>query len=614
MPYGFSTTQTGSAGNQGISLPSGTSTGFAYASFLMGLTNSASVNAIWSPQWRKKTWGLYIQDNWKISRNLTLDYGMRWDLQGTGHEIHWRNSMFGPTVPNPSAGGLPGALLFEGYGPGRCNCQFTDTYPYAVSPRLGIAYQIDPKTVFRAGWGFNYGPGPNWQYVTNGNVYGLGADTFSVPSPGNNLPASYLKDGLTYNAASLYVASLNPGLGLTPGTVTSSIGRLFDRNGGRPQRVNQWNIALQRELLKNLSLELAYVGNRGVWLEADQLARINLITPERLAAFGLDLHKAADRDLLTRNLSDPLVKARGFTVPYAGYPTNRTLAQSLRPFPQFTDSIAPTWAPLGDSWYDSLQSKLNKRLSHGLDMTAAFTWSKALALGNGSSLGGAGQSLGGGINDQFNRPNQKSLANNNRPLILTISFNYQTPKVTSLKAIRAVTGNWLFGGILTYRSGSMISVPSSSISNIGAYTFQSSTRYNVVSHSFFTKDPGCHCIDPNKDTALINPAAFQEIAQGEWGYAAPYYNDYRWVRSANEQISLSRAFPFGENTKARLYLRIEMFNAFNRVTLPAPSSGNPAQTPTYNSLGQQTGGFGFINVVNGLSGARSGQGVLRFEF
>jgi hypothetical protein len=160
----------------------------------------------------------------------------------------------------------------------------------------------------------------------------------------------------------------------------------------------------------------------------------------------------------------------------------------------------------------------------------------------------------------------------------------------------------------------MISVPSSGTSNIASYTFQNNTRYNVVNHSFFTKDPGCHCIDPNKDTALLDPAAFQDVPQGEWGFSAPYYSDYRWVRSVNEQMSMGRTFTFGETRRVRLYVRVEMFNAFNRVTLPTPSSGNPGQTPTYDSTGRQTGGFGFINVVNGLNGARNGQGVVRLEF
>ena len=104
------------------------------------------------------------------------------------------------------------------------------------------------------------------------------------------------------------------------------------------------------------------------------------------------------------------------------------------------------------------------------------------------------------------------------------------------------------------------------------------------------------------------------MAQGQWGVSAPTYSDYRWVRSVNEQLSLGRSFPFGADRKTKLNVRVELFNAFNRVTLPAPSSGNPAQTPTYTSAGVQTGGFGFINTSSGIGGARTGQGVLRFEW
>jgi hypothetical protein len=610
--YGFSSAQTGMSALTGVSLPSGTGVGLNYASFLLGATNSANVNALWAPQWRKRAWGVYIQDTWKVTRKLTVNYGARWDLQGQGNEIHWRNSSFGPTIPNPNAGNLPGALAFEGYGPGRCNCQFTDTYPFAISPRIGVAYQLDAKTVIRAGWGLSFGSGPNWQYITNNNPFGLGADSFVMPTPGLNQPVSYLEDGLTYNAASLYVASLNPGSGLVSGTVTGSVGTLFDRNGGRPQRVNQWNIALQRDLVPNLSLEVAYVGNRGAWLESNQLGRVNLLTPEKLKSVGLDINNAADRALLTSPLSSSAVRARGFTPPYANYPTGQTLAQSLRPFPQFTGSIAPIWAPLGNSWYDSMQSKLTKRYSRGLDLMSVFTWSKALALGNGAN--GAGGSLGGGINDQFNRANQKSLSGSDRPFVLTVAFNYTTPGATTNRVVRKLTRDWIFGGILTYRSGNLISVPSSGLSNIGAYTFQSNTRYNVVSHDFFTKDPGCNCIDPNKDTQLINKAAFQDVTQGQWGSSAPTYSDYRWVRSVNEQLSVGRSFPIGADRRTKLSVRVEMFNAFNRVTLPTPSAGNPAQTSTFDSTGRQTGGFGFINVVNGTGGARNGQGVVRFEW
>src|SRR6185503_15285596 len=286
-------------------------------------------------------------------------------------------------------------------------------------------YQLDPKTVIRAGWGLSYGPGTSWWYLTNQTILGVGFDVYQVPSAATSQAASLLRNGLTYDKAALYTPTLNPGLGLAPGTVATNIGTTYDRNGGRPQRVNQWNIAVQRELVRNLALEAAYVGNRGVWIEADAMGQYNVTSGQRLASFGLNLNNAADRDLLTRNLSDPLVIARGFTVPYAGYPTNRTLAQSLRPFPQFTGNIQPTWAPLGNSWYDSLQMKLTKRYSHGLDLTAAFTWQKTLALGSGgSNAGAAGSGVNGGINDMFNRANQRSLSSDYRPLTLVTAFNY----------------------------------------------------------------------------------------------------------------------------------------------------------------------------------------------
>ena len=124
--------------------------GLPYASFLLGMVNSASISNPNDPQWRKPTLSLFAQDNWKFTRKLTIDYGLRWDHQGHPVEIHRRTSMFAPSVPNPAAGNLPGATLYEGEGPGRCDCRFADTYKLAFGPRLGVAYQMTPKTVTNA--------------------------------------------------------------------------------------------------------------------------------------------------------------------------------------------------------------------------------------------------------------------------------------------------------------------------------------------------------------------------------------------------------------------------------------------------------------------------------
>jgi hypothetical protein len=590
----------------------GGSFGFPYASFLMGQVASASVQAPRTLQWRKKGWGLYIQDNWKITRRLTLDYGLRWDYAGQGHELHYRTSQIGVFTPNPSADNFPrGGIVYEGYGPGRCNCDFVKTYPYAIGPRLSVAYQINEKTVLRAGWGVSYSSGPNWWYVTGGSSsLGVGFNSMSFgPNPTFGVAALQLGNGLSYNRADLFTATLNPGIVPNKGALNVPSawgGQINDPNGGRPARVNQWNIAVQRELTRDLSVEAAYVGNRGIWLEANSLVAQNAINPATFRAYGIDLTNANDRALLTSPITSAAAVARGFTKPYPSFPNNGTVAQALRPFPEFNDGLAERWAPLGNSWYDSLQVKINKRTSHGLELTGAFTFQKEQALGTGGNPGAGG----GGINDVFNRANQKSLTGTSTPFILVIGFNYTTPRVGTNRWVKQLTGGWNFGGILRYASGFLIGTPGSR-NNLGTYTMQGGTRMNrVPGQPLYLKDPGCNCIDPTKDLVL-NPAAWADMPAGYWGFAAPYYNDYRWQRVANEDLNFGRTFQIRE--RMSFQIRAEFFNAFNRLKLASPSAGNPVATPTYNSAGQLTGGYGFINFT-GIGGQRNGQLVARFTF
>ena len=184
----------------------------------------------------------------------------------------------------------------------------------------------------------------------------------------------------------------------------------LDPNAGRPGRIHQWNINVQREVMKNLVVEAAYVGNRGAWLTgATGLVSMNAISDQRLAAFGLNRNNPADLQLLTSRIDSPLAASRGFKAPYAGFPAGQTVAQSLRPYPQFSSGLSPMWAPLGNNWYDSLQVKATKRYSHGLDFTAAFTWAKELVTGQG-------------VNDVFNRGNQKSLASTSQPFLFVLAL------------------------------------------------------------------------------------------------------------------------------------------------------------------------------------------------
>ncbi|MEI9977292.1 MAG: TonB-dependent receptor, partial [Ignavibacteriota bacterium] len=599
----FSGTETGLPSTQGMSLGGG-SVGFPYASFLLGTMDSAYVQAPQDPQWRKKAFSTYIQDTWKVTRRITLDYGVRYDHPSQGHEIWWRDSEFSPAVANPAVGGLLGGMAYEGYGPGRCNCTFVHNYQYGIGPRIGVAYQIDPKMVFRGGIGVTYGALPEYYYMTNGALLGLGANQLNFTNPAYGGGAATLSGGLHYNESDLYVASLDPGIRPSAGKLDAP-GAGFDRNGGRPPRVLQWNLSLQREIARNLVFETAYVGNRGVWLEGDNLNNPNAISASRLKAFGLDMTNAADRTLLTSRIDSPLAASRGFHKPYSGFPDSATVAQSLRPFPQFSSSMTPTWAPLADSWYDSLQTKLTKRVSHGLDLSAAFTFQKELDSGAGGYTG----ARGGGVNDVFNRPNQKGLSSNSQPFILVIGYSYETPKITSNKLVRQVVGGWTTSGILRYASGGLIGVPSSN-NALSSLVYQSTRMNRVPGQPLYIKNPNSGEIDPNKDFVL-NPAAWTDAPAGSWGYSSAYYNDYRWQHADSEQMSFGRTFRLRE--KMSFMIRAEFFNVFNRLYLPNPTSNNPFQTQSRNSAGVPSAGFGRIDATAAGS-QRNGQLVTRFQF
>jgi hypothetical protein len=101
-----------------------------------------------------------------------------------------------------------------------------------------------------------------------------------------------------------------------------------------------------------MSLEAAYFGNRGVWEEARNLMSINAISPARFQALGLDLTNAATRTLLTSSISSTTAANAGFKAPYAGFPSSASVAQSLRPFPEYNDGLATWFDPLGNSSYD----------------------------------------------------------------------------------------------------------------------------------------------------------------------------------------------------------------------------------------------------------------------
>jgi hypothetical protein len=609
--FAFSNEQTTLPSTNGQNLLGGT-IGFPYASFLLGSVGTLNVSE--APHFRmgKHQWGFFGQDSWKVTRKLTLDYGIRYDYSSYLREQYGRLLNFSSTVPNPTAGNLPGAVVFEGSGPGRCNCDFAHVYPYAFAPRLGVAYQITPKTVVRAGFGI--------VYTGTGDASGVtGAFSISNPigAPAFGDPQMLLRDGITLPRDQYKWPNFDPGQFPKLNSLTSPP-VAYDQNAGRPARQYQWSIGVQREIFSNLAVEVAYVANRGVWWNSPGLININAITPQRLAAFGLDINSAADRTLLGARMDSATAALRGFNKgPYIGYPLSSPVGQSLRPFPQF-GTINTWWSPLGNSWYDSLQVKATKRFTQGLAFTSVFTWQKQLATGspNVPNVGGAG----GSINDVFNRTQNKYLSQYDQPFLFNAAVTYILPKLEINRglggnALSWAVGDWTLAGLLAYSSGMLIVAPYSN-NALATSLFRSTFANRVPGQPLFTEDLNCHCFDPNT-TFVLNPKAWVDPPGGQFGTAAAYYTDYRAQRRPTENFNVGRTFRITE--KANLNIRAEFTNVFNRTEVNNPTSTNAGATQTCaggpcQPGSQTTAGFGWISTASVATPARAGSLVARFQF
>ena len=646
--YGFSANQTGDPWE--YSRGGFSTTGFAYASFLMGLDNSLTVSQVTDSRIGNHSLGFYAQDTWKVTRKFTLDYGLRYDYVTLLREEHGRMQSASFSTPNPLAGNRPGNVIYEA----TCHCSFNNTYPWALGPRLGAAYQITPKTVFRAGAGLAYGSAPNNAYLSYSvpDFYQFtapqGAYTSVVPLQAGNPFAS----GNPYGNAPIVWPDFTPHYPIPFGGVTipQSPFISIDRNAGRPPRIFQWSIGLQREVARNLVVEAAYVGNRGVWWTAPTLAipNYNTLTPQILKSDGIDVSSASDRLLLGLALTDPRVQAKFpqfqlvrvngvLTVPnvYPGFPASQPLKQALRPYPQWGGIPPFLGPPLGDTWYDSLQAKVTKRYSHGLDVSGAFTWQKELTNGANSDTSYLTPNPPI-VNDVTNYAINKQVSGFSRPFVLVISANYTTPKINAdsgaMKAFSWAARDWVLGSVLRYQSGVVIRSASSN-NAFGAQLNRDTSQFNnpvtwgcgVGANCGLQNrvgnplgvDPNCHCIDPFS-TLVLNPSAWQDAPGGQFGTAAPYYNNIRWQRQPAESISLGRTFRFKE--RANLNIRAEFYNMFNRVFLTPPSAANPGATTTRNG-NLLTGGYGFVNMVQNaitnpgyVETPRTGQIVARFQF
>lgn len=600
-------------------------TGFGVASFLLGGMSGSSLAAPVAARGSKSETSLYVQDNWKVTRKLTLDYGVRWDYGTYAAEQHGRYSSFGARVPNPSASGTLGARQYEA----TCKCHFASNYPFAIGPRLGVAYQLNRKTVVRGGFGVVYN--------TTSNSSGGIANTANAGTPAFGQIVGLLKDGIPASVQPSWPGFL-PNAGHAVGTVNPGPITFLDQNAGRPARLLQWNVTVQREINRDLVVEAAYVANRGIWWEANGLAPANVLSEPVMRAYGFN--NFADRNdatLLNKTISAltpsdrSTLASHGISLlPYPNFPNNQSVRQSLLPYPQYSFTVSPTGAPLGKNWYDSFQVTVNKRFSRGLSFNMNYNYAKTLELMSSP--------------DVFNRQLGKNLGTFDLPHQFRFTAQYEVPRINSSlpllknKAVAYALSGWGMGWYLNYQSAGLVGRPTSTsttpISQFlgrgpGSAQLKNDANGNPMnpwSVDWFDYDGNhhtdpinvnCHCFDPTK-TVVLNPAAWENIPDGQWGANQSSIRWFRGIRAPQENANFSRAFRFGKEGRYNLNVRVEFQNVFNRTVLPGIGLGNFSTAPTKFASGANaglySGGFGTIVPTSGTSGMRSGTFIGRFSF
>ena len=586
--------------------------GNAVASSLFGLSDTTTLNYGNFSGVRYKDFSFYGQDSYKLASRLTLNYGLRYDIDLPATEAFDRFSMVDPTLPNPGAGGILGAYTYFGTGTGRNGRKRPqDVYGKAIGPRLGFAYSVNSKTVLRGGYGIFYEPLKEGSFADQDGLGFFNRQTVNVTNGG----PTQIDNGVT---------RIFPDSGpFTPEAQNGSNGVIYvAANSGRPADIQTWNLDVQRQLMSNLALSVAYVGSKGTHLPALDIIP-NQVNPSFLS-LGSELTMNAT---CLSNNGCPKAIAAGVKLPYPTFSGN--INQLLRPFPQYGDfnqednSFTPDRT--GNSTYHAMQLQLNKRFAQGLSFLVSYTVSK-----NITDADSAGPGVSGFIGtnsfigqNSYDRKAEKAVSQLDTPQSLVASFFYELPVGHGKRYLNAggamdrVVGGWYVSGIASYKSGTPTTVYGPCGGTAGDVLFAGChltglARVNVISGVNETNKSN---LNPST-TPFWNPSAFTVAAPFTFG------NEPRSLASARTFGGRNEDFTLGKRTrivgeKANIDFRASFFNVFNRHIYSAPSGFAPNLATPFQPVGSPgcpgplACGFG---AVTDSSGPRTIQFGLKIEY
>ena len=512
--------------------------GNTIASFLLGAGSGGNAPRNVRPTSTHTHWNVYFQDAWNVNRRLTLNIGLRWELQRGRTERYNQLNYFdfdvaSPLAPQTGISNLKGGLRWvDDKNRFQWNAPHRD-----FAPRIGLAYKITDKIVFRGGYGIYFSPTVNTQPVGND---GYSLDNSWVNSLDNGrTPANYLRNPFPQGlaAATGRTAGLNTALGFNV--------RSFQHE--RPTAyMQQFSTDVQFEIGNGWLTEVGYAGSQG-----------------RKLAFGYNGYSAGTN---INQLPDSALSL-GATLndqvpnPFRGIITSGPLSgatvlrrQLLRPYPQF-QNVNILDMPGASSSFNAFLARVNKRFGNGMTVMASYQYSKA--------YDNSSENQGWEVNDRIRNVNnfaaERSVSSHDVPQSFALTYVYELPigkgrKFGSSmpKALDLIAGGWQMSAIWKMDSG--LPLIFSAPNNL--FNYSDWQQPNVKSGAAF--NDGTRNIE-----RWFNKDAFEQPAPYTYGNAPRFIDQIRYSRTNNWDMALAKNFRLFEWMK--LQYRAEMYNALNRV-------------------------------------------------
>ncbi len=546
------------------------------ADMLLGYPSSGNIYTSTKLSEFSNYYGAYIQDDFRFSSKLTINLGMRWEHEtGIQEQNNGIVVNFDGTAANPLAAGVTGIspkgeIIYAGGG----NTAAGNPYSSKWGPRVGLAYQLNSKTVVRAGYGVFFAP----QYALGSPIATVGYNqtTSYIASTNNNTTADH-------SLTNPFPTGIIQPVGNTLGTSTG-IGQSFtlvDPHARSPY-VEQFSLDVQRELPFGIAAEVGFVGSKSAHMALGATSlNGNALNPSLLSMGSA----------LTQSVANPFYGHGGVGVIGTA---NVQESQLLLPYPTY-GTISYQFNDNNKGIYDSMVMKLQKRLSNGLTLLSSLTWSRNWD----ESGGGVGNTLnsgGKGPQNPYNLGAEYAFSNIDSPWRWSTSVSYQLPFgtgkkfLTNGKALNYVVGGWSANTVSIFQTGFPLQI-------------SQATNFNS-SFGYATQRPNATGVSPITSGSLedrlnnyINPAAFSTAPQFTFGNVGRTI-DMRGPGQVNWDMSVFKDVIVMEKLKAQF--RCEALNAMN--------------TPLFYGPGVTYGSSSFGKITTQANFSRQLQLALRFSF